>query len=97
MVMSALTSAHKEEVEAEVAHLNYSGFKLKVCGNITRHCGSFVGRDYKACAQMAPFIISPYVTVKGNIFCCEDCSCTSPVHSVRITHKTGASDSPLIL
>ena len=60
--MSDLTSAQKEEVEARMAAFNYSGFKVKVQGNITRYCGSFVGRDYKAWAQMAPFIISHYVT-----------------------------------
>ena len=60
--MADLTSKQEEEVRARIATFNTSGFKVKVCGDVTRYCGSFVGRDFKAWAQMAPFIITPYIT-----------------------------------
>ncbi len=40
---------------------NYSAFKVCVYANITRHYRSFVGRDFKAWAHMALFIIGPYL------------------------------------
>ena len=40
---------------------NPSGIKGRVHGNITQHYGSFVGRDFKAWAQMALFILGPYL------------------------------------
>ena len=60
-VMTELSPRHKEEVLARMAAFHYSGFKNKVYGNITRYCKSFVGRDFKAWAQMALFIITPYL------------------------------------
>ena len=30
--------------------------------NITRYSQSFVGRDFKVWAQLAPFILAPYLT-----------------------------------
>ena len=40
---------------------NPSGIKVRVHGNITQHYRSFVGRDFKAWAQMALFILGPYL------------------------------------
>lgn len=40
---------------------NYYGFDGKVLGNVVYHHKSFVGRDYKAWAQMALFIIGSYL------------------------------------
>lgn len=57
-----LSSGQKEEVLARVRAFNYSGFKVKLMGNVIRHHQSFVGRDYKAWAQMALFIIYPYLS-----------------------------------
>ena len=34
----------------------------KVLGNVVHHHKSFVGRDYKAWAQMAPFVIGSYLS-----------------------------------
>ena len=61
-VMTELSPRNKEEVLARMAAFCYSGFKNKVYGNITRYCKSFVGRDFKAWAQMALFIITPYLS-----------------------------------
>jgi len=41
---------------------NYSGFDGRVLGNVVHHHKSFVGRDYKAWAQMALFILGPYLS-----------------------------------
>ena len=57
-----LSSQQKEEVLTRVKAFNYSGFDCRVIGNVIRHHQSFVGRDYKAWAQMALYIIYPYLS-----------------------------------
>ena len=54
--MGQFSCAQKEEVLARMHAFNYSGMKGRAHGNITRYVGSFVGRDFKAWAQMALFI-----------------------------------------
>ena len=39
----------------------HSGFHVKLVGNVIKYHQSFVGCDYKAWAQMAPFIVFPYL------------------------------------
>lgn len=56
-----LSSQQKEEVLACIRGFNYSGFHVRVFGNVIRHHQSFVGRDYKAFAQMALFVLYPYL------------------------------------
>ena len=56
-----LTPLQKKEVLARMSAFNYSGFNGRVIGNIIYH-KSFVGRDCKAWAQMALFIIGPYLS-----------------------------------
>lgn len=60
--MSSLTTQQKKEVLAKTRAFNYSGFDGKVLGNIVHHHKFFVGRDYKAWAQMALFIIGNYLS-----------------------------------
>lgn len=57
-----LSRRQKEEVLARIRAFNYSGFCVRLFGNVISHHQSFVGRDYKAWAQMALFIIYPYLT-----------------------------------
>ena len=57
-----LSTRQKEEVLARIRAFHFSGFRVRLIGNVIRHHQSFVGRDYKAWAQMAPFIIFPYLT-----------------------------------
>lgn len=57
-----LTGQEKQEVLAKMNAFNYSGFDVKVFGNVIRHHQSFVGRDYKAWAQMVLFIIGNYLS-----------------------------------
>lgn len=59
--MTKLTSKQKLEFRALVNAFDCSGFDMKIVGNIIYHHQSFVGRDYKAWAQMAPFIVSRFV------------------------------------
>lgn len=47
---------------ARIRVFSYSGFRVKLLGNVIRYHKSFVGRDYKAWAQMALFIIYPYLS-----------------------------------
>lgn len=61
VVMGQLNNAQKMEVLARMQAFKYSGIKGRVYGCITKYYGSFVGRDFKAWAQMALFIISPYL------------------------------------
>ena len=61
-VMRRLTSLQKRQLLARISTFNYSDFKGKVLGNIVSYHRSFVGRDYKAWAQMAPFVMLPYLS-----------------------------------
>lgn len=60
--MQSLNPSQKREILALVAAFNYSGFSGRLTSNVTRFSNSFVGRDYKVWAQMAPFILKPYLT-----------------------------------
>ena len=57
-----LSSQQKAEVLARVRRFNYSGFDFRVLGNVIHHHKSFVGRDYKAWAQMALSVMYPYLS-----------------------------------
>ena len=48
-----LSQEQKAEVLAKIRAFNYSGFECRLLGNVIYHHQSFVGRDYKAWAQMA--------------------------------------------
>ena len=39
-----------------------SGIEYKLTYNISRHFKSFVGRDFKALAQLALYLLTPYTT-----------------------------------
>ena len=60
-IISKLTVQQKDEVSARVSTFPSSGLKYKVKSNICRYVGSLVGRDFKSIAQMAPFVLMPYV------------------------------------
>ena len=59
--MPTLSKVQKEEVLARVKAFSTSGFKVRMYGNVCHYYQSFVGRDFKAWAQMAVFILSPYL------------------------------------
>ena len=59
--MASLNEQQKEEIKARIAAFSFSGFKAKLSSDICRYVGSLVGRDFKAVAQVAPFILAPYM------------------------------------
>lgn len=60
--MGRMTAKQKEEIQARVESCNFSGIDTKLGYNLCRHYRSFVGRDFKALAQVALFILGPYMT-----------------------------------
>lgn len=61
-LMQRLSSAEKEGIEARLYSLDYSGMDYRLSYSIVRHFKSFVGRDYKALAQIALYVLAPYMT-----------------------------------
>ncbi len=61
-VIPTLNGRQKQEVLARIRAFHYSGFKVRLHCNVVRYHQSFLGRDYKAWAQMALFIIYPYLS-----------------------------------
>ena len=61
-VMAKLSTEQKREVHAKLSCADYSGIEGRMSSNITRYSQSFVGRDFKVWAQMAPFILASYLT-----------------------------------
>lgn len=57
-----LSVQQKAEILARIRDFNYSGFGCRVIGNVIYYHQSFVGRDYKAWAQMSLSIIYPYLS-----------------------------------
>lgn len=63
--MHECSPTEKKEILARMASFPYSGFSVRVTGNICYYYKSFVGRDFKAWMQMALFIIAPYLSPEG--------------------------------
>ena len=63
--MRECSTQEKKEILARMAAFPYSGFSNRVTGNICYYYQSFVGRDFKAWMQMAPFIICTYLSPTG--------------------------------
>ena len=61
-IMGRLTSAQKLEVLARISSFPFSGFAIHLTRNIAKYYKSFVGRDFKALAQLALFVFLPYLT-----------------------------------
>ena len=60
--MATLSTKQCMEVAARVRAFPSSGLSMKVSTDISKYYRSFVGRDFKAFAQIALFVISPYLT-----------------------------------
>eukprot|EP00731_Ephydatia_muelleri_P004715 Em0002g891a len=67
-VMPRLSKAQKKELLARIRAFNLSGFQDKVHDYVCNHFKSFVGRDFKAWAQMAIFILSKQRRIIA--YCC---------------------------
>lgn len=57
VLMARLSKEHKQEVLVRLSAFNYSYLVGKVLGNVVYHHKSFVGRDYKAWAQLTLFVV----------------------------------------
>ena len=58
----SLNSQQKMEILARISSIGQSGIEGKVYGNICYYYKSFVGRDFKAWAQIAPLVAGPYLS-----------------------------------
>ena len=63
--MKQRSTSEKTEILAKISAFPYSGFTCRLNGNVCYYYKSFVGRDFKAWAQMALFIISDYLCETG--------------------------------
>ena len=66
-LMGRLTSAQKEEVKARIESFSFFGFDAKLTYNLCTHFRSYVGRDFKAIAQSALFLLEPYMSPNEKI------------------------------
>ena len=61
-LIGCLSSAQKDEIQARLSSFDFSGLEYKLSYNLVRHYKSFVGRDFKAVAQVALYLLTPYMT-----------------------------------
>ena len=66
-LMGRQNSAAKAEIQARIKAINFSGFEAKLSYNICRHYQSFIGRDFKALAQIALFLLTLYMTEQEKV------------------------------
>ena len=55
--MQKLSANEKKIIAAKISDFPTSGRNLSLSGGITRYHQSCVGRDFKALAEMAPFVL----------------------------------------
>ena len=61
-LMLKMNARQKKEIVARLKAFNTSGMRVKLYGNVCQYYqSSFLRRDFKAWAQMAIFIIIPYL------------------------------------
>eukprot|EP00731_Ephydatia_muelleri_P000341 Em0001g341a len=57
-----LSQQQRAELSARISAFQTSGHIGKISTDVAKHYKSFVGRDFKALAQMALFVLSPYLS-----------------------------------
>lgn len=60
-LMARLTTAQKDDLQARLLSFDFSGLEYKLSYNLIRHFRSYVGRDFKALAQVSLFLLGPYM------------------------------------
>ena len=65
--MGRLTRSQKNDLDARLLTFDFSGLELKLSYNIVRHFRSFVGRDFKALAQISLFLLGVYMTQEEKV------------------------------
>ena len=66
-LMGRQNSAVKAEIHARIRSLDFSGFEARLSYNVCRHFKSFIGRDFKALAQIALYLLTPYMTEQEKV------------------------------
>eukprot|EP00731_Ephydatia_muelleri_P019835 Em0012g660a len=61
-LMGRLTTVQRKEIQARISSFSFSGFDMKLSRNVAKYFKSFVGRDFKILAQLALFVLPPYLT-----------------------------------
>eukprot|EP00731_Ephydatia_muelleri_P020757 Em0013g484a len=61
-MMGRLTTVQRKEIQARISSFSFSGFDMKLSRNVAKYFKSFVGRDFKILAQLALFVLPPYLT-----------------------------------
>ena len=61
-LMGRLSTKQKNEIQARVTNFDLCGIDYKLTYNLCRHFRSFIGRDFKALAQVALYLLTPYMT-----------------------------------
>ena len=62
--MGKVSTTQKKEIAAKIASFPSSGMSLSLSPGIVHHHQSFVGKDFKALAEMAPFVLWNYLDDK---------------------------------
>ena len=57
-----VSNAKKKKIQVRIESFNFSGFDTKLSYNLCSHFRSFVGKDFKAIAQVALFLLDSYMT-----------------------------------
>ena len=63
-LMGRVSTIQKKEIAAKIASFPKSGMSLALSPGIVHHHQSFVGKDFKALAEMAPFVLWSYLNEK---------------------------------
>ena len=66
-LMGRQNSAVKAEIQARIRSLDFSGFEARLSYNVCRHFQLFIGRDFKALAQIALYLLTPYMTEQEKV------------------------------
>ena len=53
----------RQKIGARIKAFSFSSFKNKLTSDICHYVRSLAGRDFKMVAQVAPFILAPYMDV----------------------------------
>ena len=57
-LMGRLSTKQKNEIQARVTNFGFCGIDYKLTYNLCRHFRSFIGRDFKALAQVALYLLT---------------------------------------
>lgn len=69
--MGRLTSAQKGDLQARLLSFDFSGLESQLSYSLIHHYRSYVGRDFKTLAQVALFLLGPYMTrEEKNVWFC---------------------------